>query len=610
MEVGLSSEDPLDAQLLAELIEMTSMDRGEESAIETSAEEHPAIVIDSIPHIPSMHKTEDVSMSEISDFTSATDSSPNNGMSSSSSLCSRRGRKAIAAVFIGNEDSRAVTFCKRKDGLVKKSNQIASMTGSSVFLIVQQVPTDRPVNTYVFASQTWRSVPFSEACRQLISTVHLPREGVEYKPTTRYEDNVFDLPEGSFIENDYTPIKDKQTMSSSSDVSCKISAGVERQIKNDGSSYTTGSSIPKTPSYIAAEDNYSEDEDEVEESYFENCAAPIPTTQKRKREYSTTTLISDQRAREICFSKRKEGLFKKAFELVALTNCHLIVVVSKPLRVGELTSSYYVYASPLLRTGPHFSALMKTLDSAQVMDYCYALEPSEQVLQCREQAFAHYTSLMGHEDELPQAIADSTERDSYVVPPTAIQPSILNMRKKPAMCLTFAWRVKISDLHRSMTEEKKKRRKTKPKIPKVKGMKWGRKVPSTATLSMGNESEPSQALGGPKFMHSSMSELSSLHDRHIKPCISEDPSIPDTATDNEADLAEKIARILVTHRASLLPQPIAIIPAVTPAVTVHQPLPPPPLPRIANTSSLEARSSRNRRNIQKGREVSAAFMFL
>jgi hypothetical protein len=609
-EVVPYHEDPLDAVLLAELLGMAST--AEESTGDTSQSECQSVII-GLPEpalIFSRHE-EDFSMGEAS----ATESSAS-GMCSTSSLGSRRGRKAIPATFIENEDPRAVTFCKRKDGIVKKSNEIACMTGCSVILMVQQVPTDRPVNTYIHASSTWRGVPFSEAFRQLISTVHQPRRGTEYVPNKAYEENVFELAEGEFVNNEYVSIKDKPEMSNSSDVYCIISTGTERQIKPEDSSLFS-SNIPKTPSYTnvnAADEEYSEDEDDIERSYFENCWAPVPKPQKRKREYSTTTLIPDQRTREICFNKRKEGLFKKAFELVALTNCHLFVAVSKPLRVGELTSHYYVYASPLLRTGPPFSLLMRTLDAAQVMDYYYSMQEDEKVAQLRQQAFEYFSFLMGHEDELSQAVEDSSERDSYLVPPTAIQPSTKNMRKKPAMCLTFAWKVPISEEHRSMTEAKKKKRKSKPRIPRPnRGERWGRKTPRTEVAPViicgGNESEPSFALNGPRFMHSSVGDLPSIRENRIKPCISEDPLIPDTATENEMDIAERIARILVVHRASLN-HPVAQ-PSVTPAVTAPAaPLPPPPLPKLANTSALEERSSRNRLNIRRGREVSSAFMFV
>ena len=294
--------------------------------------------------------------------------------------------------------------------------------------------------------------------------------------------------------------------------------------------------------------------------------------------------------------------------MVALTNCHLFVAVSKPLRAGELTSHYYVYASPLLRTGPAFSLLIRTLDSAQVMDHYYTLPEDERVLQLRQQAFEYYSYLMGHEDEIERAIEDSQERDSYLVPPAAIQPSTRNMRKKPAMCLTFAWKVPISDEHRSMTEAKKRGRKSKPRPPKPeKGTRWARKVPrhgkEPPVIVGGNESEPSFTVAGPVFMHSSLGELPTVRAHCIKPCTSYTP-LPDT--ESEMDIVEKIARILVVHRASLGHHRAE--PTVQPAVTAPAPLP--PLPRLANSSALEKRSSRNMLIIKRGREVSSAFTFV
>lgn len=294
-------DDLDDDSLLAQLLGMAT--EGRESATDNVRSETPSVAT-ALPGYPMTVER------RVEETVGATDSS-------TTRVGPRKGRKAIPSIFIENEDPRAVTFCKRKDGIVKKSNEVACMTGCSVILVVQQVPTDRPVNTYIHASSTWRSVPFSEAFRQLISTVHQPRRDAAYSPNRAYEENVFGLPEGSRVGNEYVCIQDRPSMSSSSDVYCVISAGSERQYKPDNS--PSSSSVPRTPSCDSAgprtsvreELDYSEDEDDIERSYFESCLLPTPQPQKRKREYSTTTIIQDQRTREICFSKRKEGLFKK-----------------------------------------------------------------------------------------------------------------------------------------------------------------------------------------------------------------------------------------------------------------------------------------------------------
>jgi hypothetical protein len=58
--------------------------------------------------------------------------------------------------------------------------------------------------------------------------------------------------------------------------------------------------------------------------------------------------IEDRTSRQVRFSKRRSGLFKKAFELSLLCDAEVALLVFSPAgKLYEYSSSRYVLASPL-----------------------------------------------------------------------------------------------------------------------------------------------------------------------------------------------------------------------------------------------------------------------
>lgn len=375
------------------------------------------------------------------------------------------GRKWIPAQYIQDYNSRSVTFSKRKDGVTKKANQISAMTGCNVLLVIQQVPADKPVKTYVYASQTWRTAFFGDAMRAMISMPHEARASPEYIPCEPYEEGVFGGVEadGRQTRNEYTYLSDKR--STSTDFYCTVGTGRASQSAATLSEYMPRYNRMRRAQQ--AEEEYSEDEEDIERSYLENCVANEALAKRReKREYSTTTLVPDLGQRMTCFAKRRGGLLKKAFELVALTNCHVFVAVSSPLvHRPELPPCYYVYASPSWRAGPHFRHLLVTLDEAVKVDYYRAQMLAEGASPSAEQLWTQageaYMALLGNQDEFEPAAQAARELDDYLIPVRALRPSTKNKRKKPSMCLTFGWHVPIPEEVLALVAAAKKRRRAR-----------------------------------------------------------------------------------------------------------------------------------------------------
>jgi len=386
-------------------------------------------------------------------------------LSGGSTSTANPGRKWIPAQYIQDYNSRSVTFSKRKDGVTKKATQISAMTGCNVLLVIQQVPTDKPVKTYVYASQTWRTAFFGDAMYAMISMPHGARASPEYIPCEPYEEGVFGGREadGRQTRNEYTYLSDKR--STSTDFYCTVGTGRASQSAATLSEYMPRYNRMRRAQQ--AEEEYSEDEEDIERSYLENCVANEALAKRReKREYSTTKLVPDLGQRMTCFAKRRGGLLKKAFELVALTNCHVFVAVSSPLvHRPELPPCYYVYASPSWRAGAHFRHLLVTLDEAVKVDYYRAQMLAEGAPPSAEQLWTQageaYMALLGNQDEFEPAAQAARELDDYLIPVRALRPSTKNKRKKPSMCLTFPWHVPIPEEVLALVAAAKKRRRAR-----------------------------------------------------------------------------------------------------------------------------------------------------
>jgi len=85
-----------------------------------------------------------------------------------------RGRVKIEIKFIEDKQKRCTTFSKRKAGLMKKSHELATLTGSQVMVLV----ASETGHVYTFSTEKFRPILNSKPGRKLIQTC-LANESVD-----------------------------------------------------------------------------------------------------------------------------------------------------------------------------------------------------------------------------------------------------------------------------------------------------------------------------------------------------------------------------------------------------------------------------------------------
>jgi hypothetical protein len=360
----------------------------------------------------------------------------------------RQGRQKKAAELIDNHNRLHVAFCKRKDGAMKKAAELDVMTGCAILLVIQPAPNSNnnstPVSTYAYSSSAWKSVFFGEGMRAMLNEPHTKRTSRLYQPTEKYPEGVL----GSEYHEVYTRIADK--LSDSRDESCTYvhesmrRCKTEEPTKNLQQRQTTVDVDSLIQQYEASEisvnegDDDDDDDDDEEMGYFDaqisgaTSDAPEEQHKPRKRSYTPETLIPNLATRSLCYSKRRLGLFKKIFELVALTDCRAVIASAWMPSTGETPLKYHVYASPEWRNSAGYTRMVHTLVSSQALEHVHAANPA-----CPHEAQAalvNFMDLLGHGgSEFETAMARAYAMDDYLLPSNAINVETPSMAQQKRM---------------------------------------------------------------------------------------------------------------------------------------------------------------------------------
>lgn len=363
-----------------------------------------------------------------------------------------RGRQKKAAKLIDDDNRLHVAFSKRKDGVLKKAKELEVLTGCNIILVLQGAQSRAPVKTYAYSSERWKASTLGQGMRTLLNSEHQHRDSQTFEPTETYSVDVLG---GEYVQT-FTPIVDK--LSSSRDVCCSI---VHKSMKNCKKEEEALKNFRKTGTLLL-EDQEEEaallhafaNEEEEQQTYIEcqllrsatynEPAAPEieqeiarqprviqKTKSPRRRSQTSEELVPDLIAREMRFNKRRIGLFKKVFELVALTDCRAIVVAAWSPYSGGPPLKYHTYASPGWRHGQGYREFIKTLESAQKLEY--AARNVACTEEQRQVALLDFMQVLGVSgEEFDWALQRASTMDDYLLPRSAvaIEPPMLAQQKR------------------------------------------------------------------------------------------------------------------------------------------------------------------------------------
>jgi hypothetical protein len=290
--------------------------------------------------------------------------------------------------------------------------------------------------------------------RKLLNAPHSVRTTKTYKPTERHPENVL----GSDYHQVCTHITDK--LSDSQDEMCTIVHNSMRRCKTEEPSKSLQQyqfisagleSLLGSLGDDGGEEEEDDDEDE-EEDYFDaqitrsqsgglssqQSKDSNSSSKSRKRSYTPDALIPNIITRSLCYSKRRFGLFKKIFELVALTDCRAIIASAWLPSTGETPLKYHVYASPEWRVSEGYAQFIQTLVSAQELEH-YERARTTPIVHLQNpqvvtgEALSKFVGLLQHQEEFDAAMNVSAELDDYLLPPNAINVETPSMAQTKRM---------------------------------------------------------------------------------------------------------------------------------------------------------------------------------